>query len=86
MTRPSASQLKGKMGKYMRAGREVLVTDRGQPIAKLVPIKRHEAPAAIRVAKPRDPTAPPLGKVVIKGISYRGTDTTKMLREDRNRR
>ncbi len=61
---PSVSQLKVKLWLYMRevrAGREVGVTDRDQPVARLVPVKRPPPAAALRTAKPREATASPLG-------------------------
>jgi prevent-host-death family protein len=89
MIKTSASRLKASMGKYMRqvrAGREVVITDRGQPVAKLAPIAAPPPPAAVHISMPRDPSAPPLGQLVIRGIPARATDTTAWLREDRDRR
>ncbi|HSM92038.1 MAG TPA: type II toxin-antitoxin system prevent-host-death family antitoxin [Anaeromyxobacteraceae bacterium] len=87
----SASKLKARMGRYMRAvraGEEVVVTDRDQPIARLVPFR--EGAAASRdelpIVQPKDPTAPPLGKVRLRAIKYRGRSTTERLLEDRERR
>jgi prevent-host-death family protein len=43
MKTAAVSQLKALLSKYLdkvKAGEEVVVTDRGRPIAKLVPIKR----------------------------------------------
>lgn len=89
MIKTSASRLKAKMGKYMRevrAGREVLVTDRDEPVAKLVPVRPTRRDEGLRVARPRDPDAPPLGKLKVRGVSYRGTDTLGLLRGDRDKR
>lgn len=85
----TASQFKAKLGVFMRAvraGKEVLVTDRDQPVARLVPIRGVPEPEVLRTSRPADPTAPSLGKVDVRGISPRHTDTTAMLREDRQRR
>lgn len=87
----SASRLKARMGQYMRAvraGEEVVVTDRDQPVAKLVPFR--ESPLASRddlpIDRAKDPGAPPLGKVRLSAIRYRGRSTTDLLLEDRERR
>ena len=88
MLRSSVSHLRAKLGQYMRevrAGREVLVTDRNQPVAKLVPAKKSSQPESLRKASPREVGAPPLGKVEVRGLAFRGTDTTALLREDRKR-
>jgi len=85
----SASKLKAQMGKYMRAvraGKEVVVTDRDQPVARLVPYKKAADTSAVLRSQHRDPTAPPLGQVDIRAIDYRGTATTALLHEDRARR
>ncbi len=90
MIKATASQLKAKMGRYMkavRAGKEVVVTDRDRPFARLVPmLAQPEAPAGLRTSAPRDPAAPPLGAIVVHGLRRRGTDTTAILVEDRTRR
>jgi prevent-host-death family protein len=88
--RTSASKLKARMGQYMRAvraGEEVVVTDRDQPVAKLVPFKagppmREDLP----IVQPKDPGAPALAKVEVRPIRYRGRSTTALLAEDRGRR
>lgn len=46
MKTAAVSKLKASLSEYLskvRAGEEVIVTDRGKPIAKLVPLKRGEA-------------------------------------------
>jgi prevent-host-death family protein len=85
----SASQLKAKMGRYMRAvkaGKEVVVTDRDEPVARLVPYRERESVVGLLVSQARDPAAPSLGQVEVEPIQYRGTSTTVLLREDRDRR
>lgn len=45
MKTAAVSELKALLSKYLskvKAGEEVVVTDRGKPIAKIVPIKRSE--------------------------------------------
>ena len=89
--RTSSSHLKAKLGQYMRAvraGKEVVVTDRDQPVARLLPYREGTAspPEAPEVAMPRDPAAPPLGRVEVRAIRYRGRSTTSLLAEDRGRR
>lgn len=89
MIKTSASKFKSKLGQFMRAvreGKEVLVTDRDQPVAKLVPVRPANPSPAIHVSGPRDPASPSLGRIVVAGIKHRSTDTTSMLREDRDRR
>lgn len=89
MIKATASELKAKMGRYMRAvreGKEVLVTDRDRPVARLVPVAAAEQAAGLRYSAPRDPTAPPLGELTVKGIRRRGIDSTALLLEDRARR
>lgn len=86
----SASRLKARMGQYMRAvraGEEVVVTDRDQPVARLVPFKDASSQAEeLPIVQPKDPGAPPLGKVQLRAIRYRGRSTTDLLLEDRRRR
>lgn len=89
--RTSSSNLKAKMGQYMRAvraGEEVVVTDRDQPVARLVPYRDADPPTeeALLVAQPKDPGAPPFAKIAVRPIRYRGPSTTSLLEEDRNRR
>jgi prevent-host-death family protein len=88
--RTSASRLKARMGQYMRAvraGKEVLVTDRDVPVARLVPVRgaAPEEAGGPEVGRPRDPAAPPLGDVEVRAIRYRGRATTTLLSEDRKR-
>lgn len=89
--RTSSSQLKAKMGRYMRAvraGEEVVVTDRDQPVAKLVPYRPVDrtAPEELPIARPKDPGAPPFSRVTVEPIRYKGRSTTALLEEDRGRR
>ncbi len=89
MSKVSASQLKARLGKYMkevRAGGEVLVTDRDVLVARLVPASAAPRADALPVAIARDPMAPPLGKVVVRSLPRGHTDTGAWLREDRARR
>lgn len=88
MTNVPSSKLKAKMGIYLRAvraGKELVITDRDVPIARVVP---HEAGGAREerlVVQPRDPDAPPLGKVQVRGIRYKGPNSTELLKQDRRR-
>ena len=85
----SVSKLKAKLGQYMRAvrtGKEVVVTDRDVPVARLIPFEPPAAPAGVVIERPRDPSAPPLGAIRVRAIEYRGTDTTKLLAADRRTR
>lgn len=77
------------MGQYMRAvkaGKEVIITDRDQPVARLVPYQDHAGGVGLLISQSRDPTAPPLDQVDVHPIQYHGTSTTVLLREDRDRR
>jgi prevent-host-death family protein len=79
------------MGTYMKAvrsGDEVVVTDRDQPVARLVPYRETEqAPGEdLEVVQAKDPAAPAFSKLVIRPIRYRGPSTTALLEEDRRRR
>jgi len=89
--RASSSKLKAKMGQYMRAvraGEEVVVTDRDQPVARLVPYREAEPGMGeeLPVAQARDPGAPPFSKVEVRPIRYRGPSTASLLDADRRRR
>lgn len=89
--RASASRLKAKMGQYMRAvraGKEVVITDRDQPVARLLPYREpeHGEVERLPVASPREPGSPPLGEVEVDAIEYRGPATTSLLVEDRSGR
>jgi prevent-host-death family protein len=89
MRKVRSSELKAKLGRYMqaaRAGEEIVVTDRGRPVARLLPYAEPEAEPAIQRSQPRDPGAPPLGALAIRSLSPRGTDTTALLRAERDRR
>jgi prevent-host-death family protein len=90
MERVSSSNLKAKLGRYMRAvrsGREIVVTDRDEPVARLVPFRADRAQVRrVSTSKARDPAAPPLGEVEVASIRYRGPSTTALLLEDRKRR
>jgi prevent-host-death family protein len=88
--RTSSTRLKAKMGQYMRAvraGKEVVVTDRDQPVARLLPYRQGpDSSETLEVVQPREPTAPPLGQVEVQAIRYRGSSTTALLATDRGRR
>jgi len=89
MIKVSSSRLKAKLGQYMRAvrqGKSVLVTDRDEPVARLVPIDSDPQRGGVVAIRPRDPTAPPLGRVQVRGLRTRGIDTMALLLEDRARR
>jgi prevent-host-death family protein len=88
--RTSSSRLKAKMGEYLRAvraGKEVVVTDRDHPVARLLPYDE-PVPSAREpeVVWPRDPAAAPLGDLEVRSIRYGGPSTTSALAADRRRR
>jgi prevent-host-death family protein len=83
----NTSQFKAKLGVFMRKvreGGEVIITDRDRPVARLVPFEA-SAPVGLQMIRP-EPGTTPFGKIKIKGIPYCGTDSTAMLREERDRR
>ena len=53
MNRVSISELKAKLSEYLesvRAGEEVIVTDRGRPVARIAPVKgREETESRLRM-------------------------------------
>ncbi len=54
MQRASVSELKASASEYLRqvkAGEEVLITDRGKPVAKIIPLRRSELAADVRMAQ-----------------------------------
>lgn len=84
----SATKFKAKLGQYMRAvrqGKEVIVTDRDEPVARLVPFLEQQRDVELEI-QPHDPTAPALGAVGVRGVRYDGPRTTEILRADRDRR
>jgi prevent-host-death family protein len=87
--RTSASRLKARLGQYLRsvrAGGEVVVTDRDQPVARIVPWREPLEPVdPLPVASPRDPGSP-FSELAVRPIRYRGRSTTRLLAEDRKRR
>jgi prevent-host-death family protein len=55
--RAGVAELKARLSHYLdrvRAGQEVVVTDRGRPVAKLIPIGRREAKESRRERLLRD--------------------------------
>jgi prevent-host-death family protein len=54
MRKASVSDLKASVSEYLarvKAGEEVLVTDRGKPIAKIIPLRRNESEAGLKMAQ-----------------------------------
>ena len=89
MTRVASSQLKANLGRYLRAvraGREIIVTDRDQPVARLVPYETPVVKAGLQIYRASDPAAPPFGEVQIQGVRVPGLNSTEMLRADRDKR
>jgi prevent-host-death family protein len=85
----SVSQLKAHLGKYLRAvrqGRSVGITDRGEPVARLVPVEVAAARPRLAICRPRDPSAPALGSVRVRAIRWRGPSTMELLRDERGKR
>jgi len=71
MSTVGIKELKNRLTQYTKQGEEVVVTERGRPIALIQPIRSPEAPLSLeaRLAKPaarglvRLPTHKPLRKV-----------------------
>jgi prevent-host-death family protein len=86
----TASNLKAKLGRFMKAvkaGHEVVVTDRGAPVARLVPFAAVEPGTGLVIVRPADPSAPPPGDVVVTPVrAVGGRSSTEILRDDRDRR
>ena len=65
MEKTSVSELKASASEYLtrvKAGEEVLVTECGKPIAKIIPIQRNETAASAKMAK-----------FELEGLARRGT-------------
>ena len=88
MISAKTSEFKARLAHYLglaRSGREVVVKDRDTPVARLVPYKV-DAPTNLLVITPKDPSAPPLGKVAVRGTKVADVDTLSQLLDDRSRR
>ena len=89
MTRVNTSQFKAKLGQYLqavRSGQELVVMDRLTPVARVVPMSNPVQPPEPLVCVAKDPAAPAFGKLRIKPIRNRTTNSTVVLRADRDRR
>lgn len=54
MKKASVSELKASASEYLarvKAGEEILVTDRGKPIAKIIPLRRNDSEAEVKMAQ-----------------------------------
>jgi prevent-host-death family protein len=93
MRKVGSREFKNRMGRYLaavRKGQSLVITDRGEPVAKVVPpdqakveqpsltdrLKQLEAQGLIRLAKR------PLGK--FRAIPSRGKSASQMIIEDRS--
>ena len=89
MTRVNTSQFKARLGQYLRAareGQELVVMDRTTPVARLLPMSSTAQPPEPLVCSPKDPAAPAFGQLRIKSIRPRATNSSEVLRADRDRR
>lgn len=92
MQRVGSRELKNRLGRYLRAvrgGQSLIITDRGEPVAKLAPpdnntakedslkerLKELEAQGLIRMAKR------PLGK--FRAVKIKGKPASQTIIEDR---
>jgi prevent-host-death family protein len=88
MLKTSASRFKTNLGKFMRAvraGQEVVVTDRDEPVARLVPFRAQAANKGLVISRQAEGNTR-FDRVKLASIRYRGTSTTQLLRDDRDRR
>ena len=89
MIEVNVSEFKQKLGKFMKAireGKEIFIKDRDHRFAKLSPVSSSPKIRSKVIFLPKNPAAPPLGEVKVKGISYSQTNSTALLIEDRRRR
>ncbi len=88
MISAKTGEFKARLAHYIglaRSGREVVVKDRETPVARLVPY-RVDAQAMTLTVTPRDPAAPALGKVRVRGVEVAAVDSLSLLLDDRGRR
>ncbi len=89
MTTVPSTDLKHHLGRHLRrvrAGEEIVVTDRDEPVARLVPYRAESARSGLEIAIPSDPGAPALGDLEVRAVRVHGFDSTAALRADRDRR
>lgn len=87
--RVSASKLKAHLGRFLktvRAGKEVVVTDRGEPVARLLPFASGQREDHTPTERAPDPGAPPLGELRVESVRSTGPSSTELLADDRRRR
>ena len=85
MKQVSLRQLHEKTGTLIRDARRLgglIVTDRGAPIARIEPIESHAAQNPFRTRK----VLPAYDRLLRSGRLGRGTDSTKMVSDDRDER
>jgi prevent-host-death family protein len=83
-----ATDLKHHLGRHLRrvrAGAEIVVTDRDEPVARLVPFHATSS-RAIEIAVPSAPDSPALGDIEVRGLVLPAFDSVAALRSDRDRR
>lgn len=87
MTQAGVAQLKARLSEYLahvRAGAEVVVTDRGRPVAKLVPVDSGELGELERRGIARaGPMKLPAGFLEEQRTRVEGQDVTDALVEER---
>ena len=80
------SEFKARLAHYLRVvrrGGELVVMDRETAIARGVPYEARQQPL---IGVPRDPKAPRIGDVAVRGVRARDFDSAAALRADRDRR
>lgn len=78
-----------KLIKLVKRGNEVILTDRGQPVGKLVPIESQSLPLTARIQKLEnqgviEPGSQKKLKKITAPIPLTGDMAQRILREDRN--
>jgi len=90
MTRATATELKNKMGVFMRlirGGEGIIISDRGRDIAQIMPLNKDRSQKSrLKLYRGRSNTAPKLGDIVVKGIDAPDSDSLADLLVDRRSR
>jgi prevent-host-death family protein len=89
MIETNTSQFKARLGQFMRAvreGEEVIIKDRDEPVARLLPFAARASGEERLLSSRKSPSAPPLGQLRIRPVHCRGAGSTELLRADRDRR
>jgi prevent-host-death family protein len=78
-----AKILLGQLVKEVRAGYEIVITDRGNPVAKLVPVGDLPLEARVRELEKRGTIGPLAGRRLPPPLPLAGNAAQRLLQEDR---